>query len=65
MQDYEAFLLVDDDEFSLGTVEEILSLEAVTSLATLFADLISDMAFNLEDQTTQTFKIELRSLNGL
>ncbi len=65
MQDCEVFLLVDDDEFPLGTVGEILDLEAVTSLAMLFADLISNMAFNLEDQTSQIFTIELRDPNGL
>ncbi|KKK84646.1 hypothetical protein LCGC14_2781280, partial [marine sediment metagenome] len=65
MQDYEVFLLVNDDEFSLGTVGEILDLEAATSLATIFADIIGGMAFHTEDQTTQILKIELRSPNGL
>lgn len=65
MQDYEVFFLINDDEFSLGTVWEILNLESATSLATLFSDIITDMAYNMEDQTTQTFKIELRSPNGL
>ena len=65
MQDYEVFLLVNDDEFSLGTVGEIFDLEIATSLATLFADIIGGMAFETENQTTQELKIELRSPNGL
>ncbi len=64
MQDYEVFLLVDNDEFSLGTIGEILNLEAVTSLATIFADIINGLAFSLEEQATQEFKIELRSPDG-
>ncbi len=64
MRDYEVFFLINDDEFSLGTVWEILNLESATSLATLFSDIITDMAYSMEDQTTQTFKIELRSPNG-
>lgn len=65
MQDYEVFLLVDDDEFSLGTVGEIFDPEAAISLATIFADIIGGMVFSPEDQTTQILKIELRDPNGL
>ncbi len=68
MQDYEIFLLINDDEISLGTVEEILNLEATTSLATIFADIISNMIFsyyNSVDPAMQTFKIELRNPDGL
>ena len=65
MRNHEVFLLVNDDEFSLGTVGAILDFDAMPLLATALADLIGDMAFSLEDQTTQTFKIELRSPDGL
>ncbi len=65
MQDCEVFLLTDDDEFSLGTVGEILVSREIASLTALFADLIGNMAYSLEEQATQTFKIELRSPNGL
>lgn len=64
MDNYEVFLLTDDDEFSLGTVREVLNREVRISL-TVFADIISNLAFSPEDQMTQTFKIELRSPNGL
>lgn len=65
MRNYEVFLLVNDDEFSLGTVGEILISGEIASLTALFADLIGNMAYSLEDQTTQAFKIELRSPDGL
>jgi len=65
MQNYEVFLLTDDDEFPLGRVDDIFGYGGTSSFTALLTDLISNIAFSLEDQTTQTFKIELRSPNGL